>query len=173
MAAGTVAAVAIVAIGGYQLLGTHNPDQLGAAIGSAGSSSSSTVVKRGVSSPDYQTILPAGKTIQELGGWGRISPPHKNPVYAYIDNVSKVQIDVSEQPLPANFQSGTADKVAQLAQNFNANEKIAAGGTTIYIGTSSNGPQSVIFSKDNLLVLIKSAATISNSQWATYVNSLQ
>lgn len=171
---GTVLALTIITIGSYQLLGNHAPDHLGAAIGATGNPSPTATVKRNVKSPDYSTILPAGKTIQELGGWNAISRPNQeNPAYVYIDKIGQVQISVDEQPLPANFQNNTASKVAQVAQNFNAGEKITAGSMTIYIATSSSGQQSVIFSKDNLLVLIKSAGTVSTSQWAAYVNSLQ
>ena len=123
--------------------------------------------------PPYQTMLPGGKTAEALGGWYRVSPPDRNPVYAYADTIGTVSIDVSEQPLPEGFATDTAEQVAQLAQGFNANEKLQAGGTTMYIGTSSKGPQSVIFTKNQLLVLIKSDSRISNDQWAGYISSLR
>lgn len=123
--------------------------------------------------PDYPTLLPAGKSIDSLGGWTRVSPPGRDPVYAYVDKIQGVLVDVSEQPLPKSFQSGTAEAVAQLAQGFNADQKLVIDGTTIYIGTSAKGPQSVIFTKNNLLILIKSESIITNNQWAAYVSSMQ
>ncbi len=121
--------------------------------------------------PSYKTLLPTGKTIQSLGGWTRVSPPGRNPVYAYVDKLGGVQIDVSEQPLPDNLKSDIA--VQQLAQGFNATNKIDASGTTAYIGTSANGPQSVIYVKNNLLILIKSTAPASDALWAAYISSLK
>lgn len=123
--------------------------------------------------PPYSTVLPAGKTAKSLGGWARVSPPGKNPVYAYIDKIDNVHLNVSEQPLPASFQSDTATKIAQLAQNFNATDKFTDGNTTVYVGNSVAGPQSVILAKDKLLILIKSTDPLTNNQWAAYISSLQ
>ena len=123
--------------------------------------------------PSYANLLPEGKSIKSLGGWTRVSPPDHNPVYAYQDKIGAVSISVSEQPLPANFKNDTAKQIADLAQNFNATEKVMAGTTVIYIGTSANGPQSVIFTKADLLILIKSTSIIPSSQWSAYVDSLQ
>jgi hypothetical protein len=127
----------------------------------------------GVTSPEYKTLLPAGKTIESLGGWGRVSPPDKEPVFAYVDRVGEVGINVSQQPLPARFASNTADELAKLAEQFNANEKLTAGELTLYVGTSIKGPQSVVFIKDTLLILIRSDAKLANEQWTEYANSLQ
>ena len=123
--------------------------------------------------PNYKTLLPTGVGVAQLGGWTRISPINRDPVYAYIDKIGTVQINVSEQPLPANFTTDTATQVAQLAEGFGATEKFTAGSTIVYIGTSAQGPQSVIFTKQNLLILIKSVAVLNNNQWAAYISSLQ
>jgi hypothetical protein len=123
--------------------------------------------------PNYNTILPAGKNIQQLGGWTRISPLNKNPVYAYVDRIESAQVNVSEQPLPQAFQKDPEKEVAQLAKNFNATEKIPAKATSIYIATFSDDSQSIVLSKDNLLLLIKSNALLPPTKWVAYVNSLQ
>lgn len=123
--------------------------------------------------PNYKTILPEGRSIKELGGWKRVSPPNNDPVFAYADTLNNIPISVSEQPLPRSFKSDTSNKVAELAQKFNATDKTEANGTTIYIGTSSKGPQSVIFTKNDVLILIKSEKKISNTSWASYASSLQ
>lgn len=122
--------------------------------------------------PEYTTLLPSGKSINDLGGWTRVSPPDRNPVFAYVDTIDMHTINVSQQPLPDDFKQDTATQVSQLAQSFNATEKITVGDTTVYIGTSEKGPQSVIFTKNNLLILIKSTTKISDDQWAKYINTL-
>jgi len=122
--------------------------------------------------PEYQTVLPGGKSADELGGWKRVSPPEKDPVFAYADEVSGIPISVSQQPLPNSFKTDTASHVADLAKAYNATTKITAGDTTVYIGTSAKGPQSVILTKKNLLILIKSQKTIDNVAWEEYVKSL-
>jgi len=117
--------------------------------------------------PDYKTVVPKDKTVSELGGWKLISPPGKEPVFAYGDTIDGIPISVSQQPLPAGSQ------VAEIAQKFNATDKIDADGTTVYVGTSSKGPQSAIFTKNNLLVLIKSESKVSPVSWSNYVKTLK
>lgn len=122
--------------------------------------------------PPYATILPAGKTIGDLGGWVRIPRAKGDAAYVYYDRLAGVPIRVSEQPLPASFKADTAASVAQLAQNSNANEKLSAGGTTTYIEDTSDGEQFVILAKSGLLILINSGSRVSTSDWAKYVSSL-
>lgn len=164
-------ASACILIAAFFLL--QQKDSTGSSAAAAATSNSSakqTLVK---GTPDYDTVLPAGKTISDLGGWTRISPSGRDPVYTYADKIGHTKISVSEQPLPANFETNTAGQIAELAEGFNADQKLTLSGTTVYIGTSAEGPQSVIFSKNKLLILIKSAAKISNDHWAAYINNLQ
>lgn len=123
--------------------------------------------------PEYSTMLPAGKSIETLGGWTRVSPPDREPVFAYVDKIDSNKIIVSQQPLPKQFKDNTASQVESFAKGYLADVKITAGNTTAYIGTSAKGPQSVIFSKNNLLILIKSSVKIDNSKWGEYISSLQ
>ena len=122
--------------------------------------------------PKFATLLPAGKSINELGGWTKVSPPNRDPVYAYTDKVGSAKLAVSEQPLPEKLKTDTKAQIAKVAQNLNAYDKISGGKTLAYIGTSENG-QSIILSKNNLLVLIRSSSFLTNSQWAVYINSLK
>jgi hypothetical protein len=123
--------------------------------------------------PSYPTLLPEGKTIQQLGGWGRISPPDKDPVYAFADRINGVNITVSQQPLPEDFKADTPASLAQLAHQFSANEELSVNGTTAYLGTSIKGPQSVLLTEYGLLILIKSDSKIPNDQWVEYIYSLR
>jgi len=131
-------------------------------------------VKRQVvsESPDYQTILPQGKSINELGGWKRVSPPKNEPVYAYGDKIGDIAISVSQQPLPSSFETDTGGHIRELAKGYNATDKITAGSTNVYIGTSAKGPQSVIFTKADLLILIKSQKKIDQKEWSAYIAAL-
>jgi len=126
-----------------------------------------------VENPPYATVLPDGKSIDTLGGWQRVSPPDKEPVYAYVDAINGVRINVSQQPLPEGFKKDVSGSIAKLAESFLANEKIRVAGITAYVGTSAKGPQSVIFVKNELLVLMKSTQQIPNDYWGVYINSLR
>ncbi|MFZ2545229.1 MAG: hypothetical protein WAW80_04585 [Candidatus Saccharimonadales bacterium] len=122
--------------------------------------------------PLYQTVLPNNKSIAELGGWKRISPPKNDPVFAYSDTLGGVSIIVSQQPLPQSFNGSVADQVAEIAKGYNATNKLDSEDTSVFVGTSAKGPQSVIFTKKNLLVLIMSQGKIENKVWIDYVKNL-
>lgn len=122
--------------------------------------------------PTFQTVLPKGVSIHDLGGWKRVSPPSSDPVFAYNDTIDNTPVSVSEQELPKGLDSNP-DQVAELAKKFNATTVIDVDGTKVYIGTSAKGPQSVIFTKKRLLILIKSQKVIDNTSWTTYIKSLR
>ncbi|MET0779606.1 MAG: hypothetical protein ABWY71_02105 [Candidatus Saccharimonadales bacterium] len=167
---GGVVAVALVGFGVYSLVG-NKPSPEVSGKGHAGVLSANN---QAVQTPEYPTILPEGKDIAELGGWGRVSPPDKDPVFAYVDTKGGVKLMVSEQPLPANLKADTNGEVAKLAKQFSANDKLdVAGGIPAYVGTSHTGPQSVVVAKHELLILIRSDTKLSNTQWVEYINSLQ
>jgi len=125
------------------------------------------------STPEYQTLLPESKPVDELGGWKRVSPPENDPVFAYVDTIGDATINVSQQPLPESFKGNVAEQTARLAEAYSASKTLEAGGIKAYLGTSSKGPQSVIFTTDELLVLIKSKENIPDDAWEKYISTLE
>jgi len=123
-------------------------------------------------SPGFQTVLPNNTSVDALGGWTRISPPENDPVFAYTDTINDVSITVSQQPAPSSFKNNLDTEVAEVAKKFNATSQLDAGSVKAYIGTSAKGPQSVIFVKNNLLILMKSVQKIDDSKWISYIKSL-
>ena len=123
--------------------------------------------------PSYPTLLPTGISIEELGGWQRVSPQGKDPVFAYVDSINGVQINVSQQPLPQSFKQDTTGSIEKLAEQFYAKDKITVDELTAYVGTSEKGPQSVVLAKKDLLILIKSTEKIPNDLWGVYISSLK
>lgn len=126
-----------------------------------------------IESLEYQTVTPRGKSIQQLGGWRRVSPPKSTPVYAYIDSIDGIQISVSQQPLPDKFIEETDSKLDELAKGFGATNEISADGIKVYVGTSAKGPQSALFIKNGLLILVKSQHKIATTSWKSYAESLK
>jgi hypothetical protein len=120
-------------------------------------------------SPNFAVLVPNGKSVNNIGGFIRSD---KNQLFVYIDKINNVRINVSQQPLPDDFKSNPTNQVEQLAKNYKADGKITVGGNTIHIGTSAKGPQTVLFTKNDLLILIVSNDKIENDQWAQYISSL-
>lgn len=124
--------------------------------------------------PDFQTVLPKGSSISSLGGWNRVSPPDRDPVFAFVDTLDERQITISQQPLPRTSADSPADTIRSIAYDFNAKDRHTADdGTVFYVGTSSKGPQSIITGKNNLLLLIKAPTAIDIDSWSRYIASLQ
>lgn len=175
-----LAAVAGLAVAGLLLLARQdNPPASQADAGQAAAAANQQTrpapqpdaLQKGT--PSYKTVIPAGKTIEQLGGWTRVSPPDREAVYAYTDTLAGVQIAVSQQPLPDDFKEDPESSVAELASAYKAEQKLGGTSGTVHIGTSAKGPQSVILAKSNLLILIKSDAPIPAAAWTEYINSLR
>lgn len=122
--------------------------------------------------PNFQPILPEGKTISSLGDWQKLTTPNNDVFYAYVDTINGVTVNVSQQQLPGKFKGDVHNKMLEMARGYNANVKLDADDIRVYIGTSAKGPQSVLFTKNEVLVLIKSWATIPDSDWVAYIKSL-
>lgn len=122
--------------------------------------------------PSYDIVLPQRTSVEDLGGWQRVSPNGSTPIFAYSDSIDSIGISVSQQPLPASFVGNVANEIKRLAESYSATTMIEAGGTEVYIGRSARGPQSLIFAKNNTLVLIKSQKAISQTDWIAYINNL-
>lgn len=123
-------------------------------------------------SPSFTAALPKGKSIDDLGGWKKQNPPSGEPYYVFTDSINGTPIRVSQQALPDTFKTDTKSKITELAKSFNATQTFDVNGTTIYIGTSAKGPQSVIFNRDQVLILIVSDQTIPEDAWKNYITSL-
>lgn len=123
--------------------------------------------------PDFNAVLPANTSVDELGGWQKMTPPNSTPIYVYSDTIDGIAISVSQQTLPDSFKNNSDAEVAKLSKAYNATTTINAGETKVYSGKSADGPQSIIFTKNNLLVLIKSRGVIENDAWASYIEALK
>lgn len=163
--------IIVVFVAGYFLATRINPPHTASTAQTATTGQTQPV---GGTSPAYDTLLPEGVSIEKLGGWKRVSPPTSNPVFAYADTLDRIQISVSQQPLPRDFSTDPDKEIKDLASGFNANDRHVADDATVYfLGTSSKGPQSVILAKENVLILIKAPAQIKVESWSKYIATLQ
>lgn len=118
--------------------------------------------------PNFTTLLPAGKTIEDFGGWTRTGPPTASPVYGYADKIGDIAITVNEQPVPDSLKK--AGEIEKLTEAYS--HKVAVEGVNIYIGTSAKGPDRAIVIKNNLLIIITADGHPTDQEWADYVGSL-
>lgn len=121
--------------------------------------------------PPFDAKTPRGESLS--GRWTRVSPPDRNPAYAYTDSVDGIKVIVTEQPLPKELRSDIVASTKALAAGYSATQTLDVPGATTFIGTSAKGPQSVIMTKDNLLVLVKSSQRIPNAAWEQYLKELR
>lgn len=121
--------------------------------------------------PPFSTKTPNGESYE--GKWTRVSPSERNPVYAFNGAIEGVNVIVSQQPLPKELRNDTVASTQALAAGYSATQKLEVPGAAAFVGTSAKGPQSVIMTKDNLLILIKSSERIPNQSWEAFLTTLR
>jgi len=164
----TIIFIALISAGGYFLYINHffannNID--------SSSNDKTTVTEK--ATPEYVTIAPVDKNINDLGGWTLVSRPGSDSFYRYDDKIGDIPISVSQQTLPASLKDDTEQQIEQLAQDIKANGTITVNDLVVHISTSSEGKQYILFGKDGLLISITSNTPITNDQWIKYISSLQ
>ncbi len=120
--------------------------------------------------PDFATLVPADKDIDQLGGFARVSPENAAPAFAFKDTISSIPIIVTQQKKPEQLSDQL--KIEELAKSFNATKQVQIDQNVLYIGKSEKGPQSAIYVKDELLVLIKADQEVNEIDWVQYVSNL-
>ncbi len=122
--------------------------------------------------PSFAVLLPQGKK-QEDVGFRRVSPQNSAPSYVFIDELEGKKITVSQQELPEKFKVDQATELEKLAKDFQATDIIQIDQNKIYHGYSEKGDkQSLVFIKNDMLVLIGVQGKISDDVWASYIISL-
>jgi hypothetical protein len=120
--------------------------------------------------PDFKPVLPNGKV--DSTGSGKVAFDPTHDVVSFTDKIGGVDVTVSEQPLPATFKNDPEGQVATLAKNLNANEVINESNPKAYLGRSIKGPQTVLFTKNNLLVFIYAPGALDKAALAEYITLL-
>jgi hypothetical protein len=157
-------------VAGLVLIGGITGVLLATKKGTSGKGDTPAVLAEYKEKADFPYSLPKGSDT-EIEGEVRYNPQRK--LVNFKDSIGGVVITISQQPLPEGFKEDTDTKVKKLAQDFNATKTIATANPTSYIGTSAKGPQTVIFSKKDLLVFIQSTSIIDDHDWAEYITNLK
>jgi hypothetical protein len=120
--------------------------------------------------PEFDTVLPKGSK-EEITS-PQIAYDGQRKVASFADILNGINITVSQQPLPESFKDDPDKEVRKIAESFNADMQIKAGGITAYKGTNANGPQTIIFHRGELLIFMFSEREIPDDVWGTYILSL-
>jgi hypothetical protein len=124
--------------------------------------------------PEFDTVLPKGKTAEQLGGFARISPGDKDPVYGFADTYQGYLINITQQKMPSTFKGNEEAKLEEIAKSYQANSIIQIDENRVYHGYAQNAKvQSLIFIKNDLLIFIRSPQKLSDEAWASYIIALE
>lgn len=158
-----VAAIVLVGAGVFGIVELRNQT-------SGADNEGKGVLSENTETPTFEYSLPKGN---EAVVDGNVRYDSEKKVVNFQDSIGTTTIVVSQQPLPAGFENDTQEQVRKLAEGFSATKVLSTANPTAYLGTSVKGPQTVIFSKNNLLVFIQSAKRIDDKDWAEYITNLQ
>lgn len=143
-------------------------------------------IAKNFNKPQQQTTLPEvkGQTEEAKPDFAIMRPTTEDnqattpkfdatkKVVSYNDILADVPITVSQQPLPTAFTTDPTGQVEKLAKQINANDKISTSDTTAYAGISIKGPQTVVFTKNDLLVFIIANKKIDTIDWIKYIEKM-
>lgn len=118
----------------------------------------------------YAPLKPSDKPNATLGA----KYDSKHQVYSYTDKYLGRNLIISQQPLPDEIRADPT-KLIKAAEALGAKDKFTTTSGTVYIATfEDQGVQQMILIHRQLLVYITSkGGTLNNSQWVTYIQSLQ
>lgn len=159
-------ALAVVAVGLLSLL-ILNPGNNEKGI--TGKTDSGVLAKNTVK-PDFKPVLPNGKTDDTTSGRLAYDPQHR--VASFTDKIGSTDITVSEQQLPESLKPDTDTKIEKMAKDLYATDVINTSNPKAYLGTNIKGPQTLILTKNGLLIFIQSQSKIDKDQWASYITEL-
>ena len=124
--------------------------------------------------PKFKILYPLGSEKEIVGDVVRSTPDNVAPGYRYFDDIGGVVVSITQQQLPESFKPDTATKLASMAKDFQATNVIKIDNNIIYHGLSEKTKQqSLIFTKDNLLIFIISETKISDDAWVGYILGLK
>lgn len=122
--------------------------------------------------PSFKILYPGGKNEESVGEIVRISPEGRPAAYTYIDTLSDVQINITQQELPDRFKQNSEGELEKLATDNYQKDVIQVDEVKVYHGKSTSGIQSLVFIKGNLLVTVKAFEVISDDLWAAYISAM-
>jgi hypothetical protein len=120
--------------------------------------------------PTFDTLgLTKGQKTEKI-----VAYDEEKKVASYSDVIDGTEVTVSQQPLPDNFKTNSTKEVEKLAASFKATNAITAGKVTAYSGVASEtGTQTIVFTKNQLLIFILASKELTGKSIAKYITDLK
>jgi hypothetical protein len=127
-----------------------------------------------VTQTDFNLLYPAGMNPANAK-IVRISPENAAVVYSYVDKLDEAQLRISQQRVPDEFKPGVDAAAQELAKGFNLNSVIQVDSIKVYHGYNDKNDvtQSLMFIKNDLLILIAASQKLSDDKWASYIGTFR
>lgn len=121
--------------------------------------------------PQFKTVLP--DRIIEATTSDKVGYDPERKVASFTDKVTGIDVTVSQQEIPEQFQRNPEEQVEIIAKSFKASEVVETKSGKAYIATTKEGKQTVVLAKKNLFIFINATGKVSSPDWIEYINSLQ
>ncbi len=123
--------------------------------------------------PTFAPVAPKDKAGLAAGEAGKTTFDGSRNTYSYQDTLGNVPLIVSQQPIPAKFNT-SQEAVSSAAQSLGAKTTFATHYGKVYMFTSTkSNAQMLVLSVNSLLVFIQSSFTHSTADYTTYINNLK
>ncbi len=173
----TYALIAMCLLSGLLLVTTRtstgSKESTTASLGASTSTSNGSLQDDGRTEekPDFEIVYPAEKS--NLNAVTRRAPSG-DLIHTFKDEVDDVPIEVTEQEMPIAFEGNQAEKLKELATNFQASSVIQIDSLMVYHGLNEKtGVQSLFFIKEDVLFSIRAERKVVDDSWTGYILSLQ
>ena len=126
-----------------------------------------------VAKPSFQPLAPADSKNNAVNGTPQVAYDTKRNTYSFTDTIGGHAVVVSQQPIPATYKTAV-DAVSKIAISLKANQTATTDSGAAYIASDAkSNTQTVVFSKNNLLVFVQSPFSHTTAQWQAYINALK
>lgn len=126
-----------------------------------------------LSRPSFNPVAPKDKAGLAASQAGSTSYDGSRDVYSYQDTLLGTMLVVSQQPVPAKFNT-PSQAVSSIAKAMGAKTDFKSRYGTVYeVIDSRSGAQTFILSIHNVLIFIQSNYHHDTTDWINYINSLQ
>jgi len=130
-----------------------------------------TAVEQALAQAHFTPLVPLDAASENSEARTSYKYDAEKQVLGYSTQVTNATITVSQQQLPAQFQ--TPAELAKLAQSINASDSIETQNGTAYIATDpKTNYQTALFATKEVLVFLRSNQRVDAEDWRVFINQL-